>query len=76
VVRDVRDTGLLNQVMTDFVPDAVIHFAGLKAAGESIKQPLRYRDVNVAGTLNLLCAMKSCNRKLVTARMGGIPWRC
>lgn len=54
---DVRDAGALDQVMVDFAPDAVIHFAGLKAVGESMQQPLRYYDVNVAGTLTLLNAM-------------------
>ena len=34
--------------------DACVHFAGLKAVGESTKQPLRYHQNNVAGTLNLL----------------------
>ncbi len=38
--------------------DAVVHFAGLKAVGESVQQPLRYWDVNVGGTCSLLGAMK------------------
>ena len=54
---DVRDAAALDQVMADFAPDAVIHFAGLKAVGESMDHPLWYYDVNVAGTLNLLGAM-------------------
>jgi UDP-glucose 4-epimerase len=36
---------------------AVVHFAGLKAVGESVEQPLRYYDNNVTGTLRLLEAM-------------------
>lgn len=40
-------------------PDAVIHFAGLKAVGESVAEPLRYYRNNVTGTLNLLEAMES-----------------
>ena len=64
MVRDVCDTGLLNQVMTYFAPDAVIHFAGLWAAGESMKQPLHYYDVNVLAALNLLCAIKNYSQKI------------
>ncbi len=54
---DVRDPSALDQVMTDFAPDAVIHFAGLKAVGESMARPAHYYDVNVGGTLALLRAM-------------------
>jgi len=63
---DVRDRAVLDQVMADFAPDAVIHFAGLKAVGESMQQPLRYYDVNVAGTLALLGAMDRAGvRKII-----------
>ncbi|WP_106746104.1 UDP-glucose 4-epimerase GalE [Yoonia maritima] len=54
---DVRDPAILNRVMQDFRPEAVIHFAGLKAVGESEEKPLLYYDVNVGGTLALLHAM-------------------
>jgi UDP-glucose 4-epimerase len=54
---DVRDPAMLDQIMQEFQPDAVIHFAGLKAVGESADKPLLYYDVNVAGTLALLHAM-------------------
>ncbi|WP_341367466.1 UDP-glucose 4-epimerase GalE [Yoonia sp. BS5-3] len=54
---DVRDPEKLDEVMQGFAPDAVIHFAGLKAVGESTEKPLLYYDVNVAGTLALLNAM-------------------
>jgi UDP-glucose 4-epimerase len=47
----------LKQLFTKYAFDAVIHFAGLKAVGESCNQPLRYYRNNVAGTLNLLQAM-------------------
>jgi len=43
--------------------DAVIHFAGLKAVGESCEQPLNYFDNNIGGTLNLLQAMQASNVK-------------
>ena len=63
-VGDVRDATKLDEVMQDFQPDSVIHFAGLKAVGESTQKPLYYYDVNVSGTLTLLHAMSraGCNR--------------
>jgi len=54
---DVRDKALLSRVFTKFKIDAVIHFAGLKAVAESVVQPLRYYDNNVAGSLVLLEVM-------------------
>jgi len=51
---DIRDEAALDEVLTASPVDAVIHFAGLKAVGESVEQPLRYFDVNVAGTISLL----------------------
>ncbi|KQI68417.1 UDP-galactose-4-epimerase [Loktanella sp. 3ANDIMAR09] len=57
VTGDIRDASALDAVMTDFAPEAVIHFAGLKAVGESGRKPVDYYDVNVAGTLALLHAM-------------------
>lgn len=55
---DLLDAAALNRVVQDVAPDAVIHFAGLKAVGESVAQPLRYYRNNVTGTLNLLDAME------------------
>ena len=57
VNADVRDGQRLAEVMSDFAPDAVIHFAGLKAVGASGQVPLEYYDTNVLGTLRLLEAM-------------------
>lgn len=57
VEGDVRDWTLLNSVFERFQIDAVIHFAGLKAVGESVAQPLQYYSNNVQGTLVLLQAM-------------------
>jgi len=54
---DVRDAAGLDAVMAEARPEAVIHFAGLKAVGESVQQPRRYYQNNVAGTLTLLDAM-------------------
>jgi UDP-glucose 4-epimerase len=46
--------------------EAVIHFAGLKAVGESVENPIEYYSNNVHGTISLLEAMKSSNvKKLV-----------
>jgi len=60
---DIRNVNLLDKVFADFQPDAVIHFAGLKAVGESAAKPARYYDVNVGGTATLLDAMEraSCD---------------
>lgn len=54
---DIRDAALLRQVFSQHDICAVIHFAGLKAVGESTTQPLRYYDNNVAGTVNLCQVM-------------------
>ncbi|EXI81960.1 MAG: UDP-glucose 4-epimerase [Candidatus Accumulibacter appositus] len=50
---DVRDRTLLRTVFAASPIDAVIHFAGLKAVGESVAQPLRYYDCNVGGAISL-----------------------
>ena len=55
---DVRDARALDEVFDQFKPDAVIHFAGLKAVDESVVEPARYYDVNVGGTAILLGAME------------------
>ena len=54
---DVRDLSTISAKIEAFKPEAVIHFAGLKAVGESTEFPLRYYDHNVSGTLSLLRAM-------------------
>lgn len=61
IEADVRDTGTISSAARTFAPDAVIHFAGLKAVGESAEEPVRYYDVNVAGTLSLLQAMEAAD---------------
>ncbi len=55
---DVRDTALLSKTIKAHQVDAVIHFAGLKAVGESLEKPLEYFDNNVGGTISLLHAMQ------------------
>ena len=60
---DIRDSNALNKIFKTFEPEAVIHFAGLKAVGESIADPVKYYDVNVNGSISLLMAMfkAGCN---------------
>jgi UDP-glucose 4-epimerase len=66
VIGDIRDRQALEQAICGHGVDAVIHFAGLKAVGEAVANPLIYYDNNVRGTLNLIEAMIACNvRKLV-----------
>jgi UDP-glucose 4-epimerase len=55
---DVRDAALLERVFAEHSISAVIHFAALKAVGESVAMPLAYYDNNVGGTLKLLDAMR------------------
>jgi UDP-glucose 4-epimerase len=55
---DVRDKDFLDSVFKSHLFDAVIHFAGLKAVGESCENPLLYYDVNVVGSIRLIEAMK------------------
>lgn len=54
---DIRDFDALKQALMEYRPTGVIHFAGLKAVGESVEHPLRYYDNNVTGSVNLLRAM-------------------
>lgn len=61
VCGDIRDGALLRKVLPGC--DAVIHFAGLKAVGESVAKPLEYYDNNVAGSLTLLDAMRDTGVK-------------
>ena len=59
VELDLRDREGLDSVFTEHKIDAVIHFAGLKAVGESVADPMRYYDVNVGSTLALIAAMQA-----------------
>ena len=59
VQGDVGNGALLERVLGEHQIAAVIHFAGLKAVGDSIADPLTYYDVNVAGTLTLTQAMQA-----------------
>lgn len=57
IIGDIRDEAAMREAMSGC--DAVIHFAGLKAVGESVAKPLEYYDNNVQGTLCLLRAMSA-----------------
>jgi UDP-glucose 4-epimerase len=56
VEGDIRDRAVLDRLFAEHSVDAVLHFAGLKAVGESVSQPLRYYDNNVNGSQVLLQA--------------------
>lgn len=58
VEADIRNRQAIENTLRDYACDAVIHFAGLKAVGESVLEPLDYYENNVVGTLSLLAAMK------------------
>jgi UDP-glucose 4-epimerase len=60
---DIRNRAALVAALQESGASAVIHFAGLKAVGESVTQPLAYYDNNVVGTLRLLEAMGECGVK-------------
>lgn len=61
IVGDVRDRATLSDALRSHAIDAVIHFAGLKAVGQSTREPMLYYDNNVRGTLCLLEAMAQCD---------------
>ena len=76
---DIRDSAALVAALRASGATAVIHFAGFKAVGESVQNPLAYYDNNVAGTLCLLQAMAACDVKTLvfssSATVYGDPQR-
>nr|WP_269136976.1 UDP-glucose 4-epimerase GalE [Vibrio cincinnatiensis] len=62
---DVRDEALLDSIFSAHTIQAVIHFAGLKAVGESVSKPLEYYDNNVNGSLVLLRSMRKAGVKTI-----------
>ncbi|MCI9032399.1 MAG: UDP-glucose 4-epimerase GalE [Clostridia bacterium] len=76
---DMRDRAAMEKIFAENKIDAVIHFAGLKAVGESVQKPLLYYDNNIAGTLVLLETMgKAGCKKIVfssSATVYGDPER-
>lgn len=77
VEADLRDSERLEALFRSRKIGAVLHFAGLKAVGESVAQPLRYYDNNVGGTLHLLQAMTAASVKTLvfssSATVYGMP---
>ena len=76
---DVRDGAALDSIFSSHRIDWVIHFAGLKAVGESCKKPIEYYDNNVCGTISLVRAMQrhGCKRIIFSssATVYGVPER-
>lgn len=62
---DIRDEEKLSEVFSSYKIEAVIHFAGLKAVGESCQKPLEYYDNNIGGTVKLLSVMKKYGVKCI-----------
>ena len=60
---DIRDRAGLQKVFAEHSFDCCIHFAGLKAVGESVQKPLEYYENNIAGTLTLVDVMRKHNVK-------------
>lgn len=60
VQGDIRDQTAIESALRQHQCQTVIHFAGLKAVGESVEKPLLYYDNNVVGTHRLLAAMQNC----------------
>ena len=62
---DMRDKDMLDRIFSENEIESVIHFAGLKAVGESVEKPLEYYDNNINGTLCILEAMKKHSCKIM-----------
>lgn len=62
---DLLDISGIEQIFQENQIDCVIHFAGLKAVGESVEEPLKYFNNNINGTINLLMTMKKYNCKKI-----------
>lgn len=77
IQADVLDTSSVEKAITEFTINAVIHFAGVKAVGESVEDPLKYHKNNVQGAISLIEAMKNCNIKNLvfssSATVYGVP---
>lgn len=79
IEADIRDGTALVHALRSSGAQAVVHFAGLKAVGESVRMPLDYYDNNVVGTLRLIEAMQACEVKTLvfssSATVYGEPQR-
>ena len=65
VEGNIRDSECLNSIFNKYNIDAVLHFAGLKAVGESTEKPLLYFDNNISGSLQLLMSMQKYSVKKI-----------
>ncbi len=65
VEGDIRDRDAIREAFRNYKIDAVIHFAGLKAVGESVEKPLEYYENNICGTLNLCYVMREFECKSI-----------
>ena len=65
IYGDICDVNLLKKVFSEYNFDAVVHFAGLKAVGQSVNKPMEYFNNNIIGTIHLLQAMHSSNVKKI-----------
>ena len=78
--EDVANEAAMDRIFAEHKIDAVVHFAGLKAVGESVRMPLEYYANNIDSTLSLLRAMKKADvRKLIfssSATVYGTPEKC
>ena len=63
VQGDIRDYQFLDELFSNYAFDAVIHFAGLKAVGDSVEMPLEYYENNVFGSMQLFKVMQEHNVK-------------
>ena len=73
---DILDETCLEKVFKENAIDSVIHFAGLKAVGESTAQPVRYYRNNVEGTLKLLQAMNTAGVKNIVFSSSATVYGC
>ena len=78
--EDVANEAAMDRIFAEHQIDAVVHFAGLKAVGESVRMPLEYYENNIGSTLTLLRSMKKAGvKKLIfssSATVYGTPEKC
>lgn len=72
---DMLDTAALDRIFSENEIESVIHFAGLKAVGESVSQPLRYYYNNITGTLNLCRTMQKHGVKRIVFSSSATVYR-
>ena len=76
-IEDVRDLEKMDKIFDENQIDLVIHFAGYKAVGESVREPIMYYENNLGSTLTLVQSMKKHNVKKIifssTATVYGVP---